>query len=78
MSDESFLCLYLGKPRMVHPAACQWHRDEADPECFECERYLLLNGREENAASPQKEVQPVQGGIRESGQQGMFVRKSRF
>jgi len=34
-----FLCNYKGESREVHPAACQWHRDEKDPECMKCERY---------------------------------------
>lgn len=32
-------CRYKGEERLVHPAACQWHKDVQDPECHQCERY---------------------------------------
>jgi hypothetical protein len=38
------LCPYKGVPREVHPAACQWHQDERDPECKNCKRYKRIVG----------------------------------
>jgi hypothetical protein len=33
----AILCPYKGQPRWIHPAACQWHREESDPECSGCD-----------------------------------------
>jgi len=34
MNVQSYMCPYKGKPRPVHPAVCEWHIRERDPECL--------------------------------------------
>jgi hypothetical protein len=33
----AILCPYKGEPRWIHPAVCQWHREESDAECSGCD-----------------------------------------
>ena len=33
----AILCPYKGEPRWIHPAVCQWHREENDPKCSGCD-----------------------------------------
>ena len=30
------MCNYKGIKRHVHPAVCEWHKQEKDPECTRC------------------------------------------
>ena len=34
--ERHVLCPYKVFPRRIHPAVCQWHRDQKDPECLNC------------------------------------------
>ena len=36
--SDNILCNYKGEPREIHPAVCEWHREENNPECTGCER----------------------------------------
>jgi len=36
----AILCPYKGEPRWIHPAVCEWHREENDPECAKCDPKL--------------------------------------
>jgi len=35
-------CPYNGQPRMIHPAACEWHKECQDKECYriKCPRIM--------------------------------------
>lgn len=35
--DTYLWCNYKNIPRQVHPAVCEWHREENDPECAGCD-----------------------------------------
>lgn len=43
----SNVCCYRGTWRPVHPAVCDWHVRENDPECRRLKCKVFLEGREE-------------------------------
>lgn len=42
-NEPPIRCPYRGKPRPVHPAVCEYHREMKDPECIKqkCPRVNL-------------------------------------
>jgi len=44
-NDVSVMCPYKNRPRMIHPAVCEWHREENDSECIKMKCSRLNLGR---------------------------------